>query len=217
MAKLNTNVENLQLKSNKVSAPVPSASWTAEQYPSAKALYDAFNCIHPVGSVLCMSTNTNPAQVCGYGTWELVDKELAKLYVDLFSGTGWTDVNATSPEQSGCLVDGHSMTLRLMLKMTAPVNDETGIVLGIINYEQFGLTGLPMHKYGIPFTIDGGEITGNVTIETNGTVTLNDAWNPNGEHTINSSYSLPIHVSYTVSAGNMKDSFCNKFYFKRTA
>ena len=217
MAKLNTYAENIQLKSNIVDSDLPSRNWTAEQYPSARSLYEAFDKIHPIGSVLCMSENINPAQLYNHGTWELVDKEL-KTHWQALATSGWTAINATADSLSGCLVSGHSLTLRLVLHAnTNEINDDGGLDLGTIDTTQFGLKQFPMLQYCLPITIDGGEISGNVTIEQNGLVTLNDAWNSQGEHIIDSTYAIPISASYTISDSNMLDSFCNKFYFKRTA
>ena len=219
MAKLNTTVDNLQLKSNKVSGNLPSASWTDEQYPSAKTLYTAYNTLHPVGSIICMATNKNPGDLLGFGTWELVDKELTNNFYTLTTGKGWTDVNGTATSDSGFHISGHSLTLRLILKLNNATSDSTYIV-GTIDPSYLGLTQLPLTKTGIPFTVDGGEVVGNATISTAGTVQINDGWTVSSgaiSHSINLTYSVPIHASYTVPYQTMLDEKCNKFYFKRTA
>lgn len=46
MSKLNTTVDNIELKSNRVTGSTPSASWTDAQYPSAKALYNTYSSLY---------------------------------------------------------------------------------------------------------------------------------------------------------------------------
>lgn len=229
MAKLNTYVENIQLKSNKVDADIPSKDWTEEQYPSARSLYQAFDKIHPIGSVLCMSENTNPAQLYEHGTWELIDKELESRWVQIYEGQGWNNINGhlstSSSGTSAAYLAGHSLTIRLLISLDTPMTNDTEFEVGTINPNFIGLTELPMDKIGIPFTIDGGEIVGNASIPRTGTVKLNDGWHivkaSDGtltfERNVSTDFSVPIHVSYTIPHDKMLDSFCNKFYFKRVA
>ena len=46
MPKLNTTIDNLELKSNRVFGAMPDAAWTDEQYPSAKTLYNTYESLH---------------------------------------------------------------------------------------------------------------------------------------------------------------------------
>ena len=46
MPKLNTTIDNLELKSNKVIGATPSAGWTDAQYPSAKTLYSTYTTLN---------------------------------------------------------------------------------------------------------------------------------------------------------------------------
>lgn len=218
MAKLNTTVENIQLKSNMVDADIPNETWTAELYPSAKSLYDAFNRIHPVGSVVCMSENVDPgsASYYGNGTWVLIDKEYSPRFITFESGNGWTPINAEATNTSCCQLAGHGMSLRFYLRLTTAISD-LGTNLGTLDLEKIGCSLLPFTQIGLPFTVDGGEVVGNVTIENTGLLTLNDAWNINLTHAIDAQYSVPILATYTIPHERMLDSFCNKFYFKRIA
>ena len=52
MPKLNTTIDNLEWKSNKVTAANPSSSWTDTQYPSAKALYNAYNKLINIAEII---------------------------------------------------------------------------------------------------------------------------------------------------------------------
>lgn len=46
MPKLNTTIDNLELKTNRVIGTVPSSDWTDNQYPSAKTLYTTYDALH---------------------------------------------------------------------------------------------------------------------------------------------------------------------------
>ena len=218
MAKLDTYVENIQLKSNLVDAAKPSASWTASQYPSAKALRDAYTNVHPIGSVLCMSTNTNPEDTLGYGTWTLIDKEFTPQYKYVSDNAGWTAANGSiATNYSAMYLAGHSINMRLQITITAATLD-SDLLLGTLDPSAFGLTGIPHQKLHNTFFVDGGETLGAISIGTDGKVTLNETVGVlTGEHSMNITYPLNLHVIYTVFPQHMLDSFCNKFYFKRTA
>lgn len=218
MAKLNTYVENIQLKSNLVDAAKPSASWTASQYPSAKALRDAYTNVHPIGSVICMSTNTNPEDTLGYGTWTLVDKEFTPQYKYISNNVGWTAANGSvGTNYSAAYLAGHNVNMRLQITVTAATSD-SDLLLGTLDPSVFGLTGIPHQKAHVTFFVDGGQTLGAISIDTNGKVTLNETVNVStGEHSMDITYPLNLHTEYTAFPSNMLDSFCNKFYFKRTA
>jgi hypothetical protein len=232
MPKLTTSVENIQLTTNMVDADTPSKEWRDDQYPSARSLYSAFDKIHPVGCVLCLTENTNPAELYNHGTWELIDKEFAYYFRDLANADtdgikSWTPDTATasSPLSSG-LIAGHSVTLRLALKVTSDGlnyiqglenTTDTGFTLGVVNPATFGLTLLPMKYNGIPFVIDDGSLVGIASISQEGTVTVTDCWSPDGTNTIKADAAINLNLSYTTQLEYMIDSFCNKFYFKRVA
>ena len=219
MPKLDTYVENIQLKSNMVDADLPSADWTALQYPSARSVYQLYDIVHPVGSVICMAENINPADALGIGTWELIDKEFRPQWIAFSAGEGWTDINGTTTNSCGCMLSGHTVSLRLMALLYNPTNDEA-YSIGMLNPGFVGLVNFPMEMMNIPFTADGGEVVGNASIKKDGTFRINDGWtvkNTELVHTINLEYEVPIHATYTATPSTMLDSFCNKFYFKRTS
>lgn len=217
MPKLNTSVDDIQLVSNKVDNTIPLSTWTHNQYPSAKTMYDVFNRMYPIGSIMCMSENKNPgdSDALGIGTWTLVDKGLKYQWVALTEGSGWTGTNATVTS-SAILVHGNNLSLRLFLKCTTATSD-SALVLGTVDPTIVGLTGFPFTKTGLPFAIDGGEITGNIAFNNAGVVTLNDGWTVDGTHSINNNYYIPLYIDYALTSGAMIDEFCDRFYFKRTA
>jgi hypothetical protein len=219
MPKRAISVNDIQLVENIVEASAPSEEWTAQQYPSAKTLYNIYNKMYPICSVVCMSTNKNPggADALGIGTWTLVKRELKDTYVSLAEGKGWTSTNATL--ETGCFMVHNDMwNVYLNVKLTKATADST-TALGTLDPTVIGLTRVPFEKNGLPFTIDGDSVTGNYRVETSNVVSINDAWTPDGTHAFTyGSYPLCLHFSYTIPQENyLMDSFCDKFYFKRTA
>lgn len=219
MPKRPINVDDIQLVSNKVDAAELSADWTAEQYPSAKTLYDIYNRMYPIGGIVCMSTNKNPgdADALGIGTWTLAWKELKEQWVTISEGNGWTGTNATI--SSGALnVKGTRFDFRGNIKLTKATADTT-TALGTIDTTIIGLTKFPFKKDNAMFTIDGDSVTGCFVINTDGVLSINDAWTPDGTHAFTyANYPIPIHFTFTIpNTDSLMDSFCDKFYFKRTA
>ena len=224
MPKLDTTITNLERKTNKVTGSVPSAAWTDTQYPSAKALYNAYsklvNIAHPVGSILTTSTNTNPSSTLG-GTWELIDKAFKTDYITLNSSY-WTSKNATLDNATSGLTStvsltDHSINIRLKLNVTTALSD-TEVELGTLKLNSIGISRLPYSIfYGVAQS-DGGQcvINYSVAYET-GTVSVYDVINIDGTHSMDSGQYFFINVQEDIPYDLMLDSFCDKFYWKRTA
>lgn len=224
MPKLDTTITNLERKTNKVTGTVPSSSWTDTQYPSAKALYNAYtklvNIAHPVGSILTTSTNTSPASTLG-GTWELVDKTFKTDYKTLNSSY-WTSKNATLDGATSGLTStvswtDHSINIRLKLNVTTKLTD-TETELGTLKLASIGVERLPYTIYYGVAQSDGGQCVINYSFayET-GTITVHDVINIDGTHTMESGQYFFIDVQEDIPHDIMLDSFCDKFYWKRTA
>lgn len=225
MARLNTTVNNIELTTNKVIGSTASSSWTDVQYPSAKTLYNVYNNLtneintsYPVGSIVCMSTNTNPASYYG-GTWTLVDKEFSYAWLTVNSGA-WTATNATF---NSCNIGlyGHDIMIRLQITPKSNPGDTT-TTLGKLNFAHSSI-GLPSTLWfgraqGIA-TSDGHAATMCYDFSPDGTVTSYDCLNVDGTHSLYSptSYYLTFTEYFTCLPANMPDARCNKFYFQRTA
>ena len=220
MPKLNTTIDNLEWKSNKVTGATPSSSWTDAQYPSAKALYNVYsklvNIAHPVGSIMITSTNTNPSASVG-GTWELVDKGFTDRMVYIPSSS-WTAGAADFVSETNSIVElaDHTVSLRLSLTNTATLND-TEAVLGTLNLSTVGITELPYTIVSDVTASDGGQCTISYSIVAGGKITATDVLAIGGSHSLTAGNTFSIHINQTVSHTRMLDSFCNKFYWKRTA
>lgn len=220
MPKLETTIDNLQLKSNLViSNSAPLSTWTDIQYPSAKTLYNTYtnmlNLMHPVGSIFITEENVNPSETFG-GTWELIDKEFKAQWLTI-GDTQWTSDKAHLESFCNIALAGHNVNVRLGLKTDAELTDSEA-ELGQLDVPSFGLTEFPYGVFHNVAISDGGQATICYSISQDGTITTYDALNISGSHSMASGSLLYIHYVYTVhSIGRMSDSFCDKFYWKRTA
>lgn len=223
MPKLNTTIDNIELKSNKVTASVPSSAWTDAQYPSAKALYNAYtkllNAMHPIGSIITTSTNTNPSSTLG-GTWTLADKAFRSEYVVL-DGSQWTKANAdlicTTEASTAARVD-HTINIRLKIQPTVNLTD-SDFKLGTLNLPALGVERLHYSiLYGTAQS-DGGQCQVSYSVDYNtGVITSHDAINlSDGSHSMEAGQFFFIEINTAIPHGLMIEDFCDKFYWKRTA
>lgn len=223
MPKLNTTLDNIETVANKVIGTTPSADWTDAQYPSAKTLYNTYTKLsteieasYPVGSIVCMSTNTNPASQYG-GTWTLCDKEFAHKKIAI-PAAAWTATNATFSSGTITLF-GHDIMVHLQVVPSSDPGDTT-TVLGKLNFA-YSTIGLPStlwfgRSQGVANS-DGHNATMCYDFATDGTITSYDVLNVNGTHTLTSptSYAMRFNDAFACLPADMPDKHCNKFYFKR--
>lgn len=175
-----------------------------------------FNTMYPVGSVYCSSTKTNPASMFG-GTWTLIDKGFKSNFTE-------TTQTASSPlslfEVASIRAD---KTVRFRIRLTVDVEiNDTSATLGTIDLSKHGLQmdGEQYFYYGIKGGVaisDSGNATLYYDLNTNGTIDTNDVLAVDGTHKLPAGSSFYINAVVTAEAGQMIDSFCDKFYWKRTA
>lgn len=220
MPKLNTTIDNLEWKSNKVANNLPSYTWTDEQYPSAKTLYSTYCSLvdfaHPVGSIMITSTNVNPGSYIGC-TWELIDKSFADRMVYIPSSS-WTAAGAAFVGETNSILElaDHTVSLRLNLKNTVALSD-TAVDLGTLNLNTVGITELPYTIVSDVTASDGGQCTISYSIVAGGTISVSDVLVLGGSHSLAVGNTFSIHINQTVSHDRMLDAFCDKFYWKRVA
>lgn len=219
MPKLETTVDNLEWKSNKIisTSTIAPDAWTDTQYLSAKAL---LNVTHPIGSILTTATRVNPSTTIG-GTWELVDKAFKNAYINL-DDSYWTSTNSSlvltteQGDSSACiatLVD-HTVHIRLKLKPIVSLTD-SDTTLGTINLSKIGLNNLLYTVFSKVAMSDGGQCTISYSVNNAGTVITHDVLNVNGTHTMAADQFFYVDICETVTSSMMMDDFCNKFYWKR--
>lgn len=185
-----------------------------ENYPStdtsinADNLNNNFKNVHPVGSVVVTSNNTTPDLP---GTWELIDKEFkseASSSDDLFTA------NSTNCELNSCYYtrSGHSLQIRLNFTNKVALTD-SNLVLGNFNLEALGVTSLPYSLYNVLGSTDAGNSFLMMIVDyENGTLTHADCTS-----NVSANNSCYLLFDVDVTASRMIDSFCDKFYWKRTA
>lgn len=227
MARLSMPINRIEDNGNKITptavADTGAGSFSAftastTYYPNMQTAIDI---AHPIGSIICMSSNTNPSELYG-GTWTLVDKELSYRFHNLRE-SGWSATNATAQASAGARIGGHAMDIRLEIITTAALSDST-IELGYINPNALGITEFPIAYHYVPFSYDGGgvkDVVGQTVLTNAGRVTVEDIWTATADgasHAYASGSNLAIiyHFS-TIPYTLMLDSYCDKFYFKRTA
>ena len=226
MAKLDTTVNNLELKTNKVIGTEPSDTWTDEQYPSAKTLYSTYtkmlDLMHPIGSTYITETNVNPAELFG-GEWTLYDKEFENRWVSL-DGV-WKPDSASIYSNSAASISGHTVALRIQLKNTTELSDST-FTLGQLDVAALGLTEFPYRIFCDCTAIDYAgtvvlyEIVQDGTIKTHDVLNIQSLAAGNALHTlaVYSDNIIYLNAVYNIhSLYRMKDEFCDKFYWRRTA
>jgi hypothetical protein len=240
MAKLDTTVENIQLKSNMLTSgkladlttsEAKEAAWTDAAYPSAKAVADKISAFNlPIGSVLITSTNTSPATNVG-GTWALIDKEYSSV-ADPRVSEYWTpNKNGTTDADAAGFVirTNHliDLTLQITTKTVVSVPNNSQITLGTINHSKIGAGDgigqlLNFNYIGVSFA--NAVYTNNSTTESciikcslgsQGEFSISDIYNTNRQLPVGTT--IYVNVSVPMRMNDMSDSFCNKFYWKRTA
>ena len=220
MPKLETTIDNLELKTNKVIG-TPSADWTDAQYPSAKTLFDVYNIVHPVGSILITSTNTNPSETYG-GEWELVDKAFKGKF-SYINPSDWQSDISTMHETANILLTDHMITLRIYVMMKSTVNlkkaDSTDpdVTLGKLDIAKYGISSLSSATYRHPAVSDIGNCTIVYTLTTDGTITINDVFDINDTHILAEGSDVILNILLPVGYDRMADDYCDKFYWKRKA
>lgn len=162
MANLNTTVDNIELKTNRLGSGADLAqmvTWDDEKYPTTALLRDVANninsrivtsgssgaaAVYPVGSIIMTSTDVNPGQEVfnGYlpGRWELVDKAFKQTLVNLTT-SDWTvgSVGVADLYYGKMIRDGRTISLQLELKLRQQISGKD-IPLGSIKRDTCGIT-----------------------------------------------------------------------------
>lgn len=169
--------------------------------------------IHPVGSVLCTSTNTNPSATY-VGTWTLIDKGFKSHSSfteppDVF--TAGTNVVADTIYLSR---GGNTIRIRLSLIINSAISD-TGMSLGTLKWADVGITGLHagiIEQLAYRDGANGGIVY--TIYHESGEIQLVDVFDQSSITTGNTFY---LDFTFVSDHTRMLDSVCDKFYWKRTA
>lgn len=202
------HINNVRLYVDNAGTPIVECSKPAWN----KALYS-------VGDVIITSTNTNPATNYG-GTWTLIDKEFRNQARTTTSLVTLNSTNISSMSNFEIANRGHEIFIRARLVNKVAIGDSAHNLL-TITLANLGLSNIYNLWNSVILTTDGGngiamcnwtnsndtvtlQVTDVITKASNGTIPANN--------TLELAFNVPIYI-YT----SMLDSFCDKFYWKRTA
>lgn len=169
--------------------------------------------IHPVGSVFITSENINPSTMLG-GEWMLINKSFAP-----YAGENNNFFTAESNiSKALCIVERNDSTVRIRLSCTLGYNvTDTSTLIGTLNWGKIGVNQITYALYQYPAGCDAGAAV--ILCEvgaTKGEVYTVEAVGANGG---NQTTNANMYLDFTVPVKHtdMIDSFCNKFYWERTA
>lgn len=240
MAQLNAPVTDIQLKSDMLTSAkladlttdeAKAAAWTDMTYPSAKAVVDQINKLapdkieHPIGSVLITATNETPATKVG-GTWELIDKEYQAA---VSTNTYWTPgMSGSTPiaEASGFVIHtDHLIHLYAQITTKVAISVTNSYTVGSFDHDMIG--GVPNTPISFGYSdsnFANAVYTNNSSTESctiryglgwDGTFTIYEIFNTTKQLPVNTL--IYLNTSIKMDPEYMGDSFCDKFYWKRTA
>ena len=225
MPKLNTTIDNLEWKSNKVINAAPSADWTDTQYPSAKTLYNTYaklvDIAHPVGSILTTDTNTNPASTVG-GTWELVDKSLKATKIAL-TGSEFNPHLSSLGDNSFVLLSDHTISIFLYFTVSNTyIFNSSSLDLGKLVLSSIGLSSIPATYIKGIATTKGAVKTVEywANLATDGSLFAQKSISgvTDTELPLYFYLQLVIPIGFSnMTTATGTDAFFDKFYWKRTA
>lgn len=165
----------------------------------------------PVGCVYTTATNTNPKNILGRGTWELIDKEFTPKTIT----TGLTINNSVvSAGEITAILTGHMVSLFIRLTNSVEIDDTNNVKWGTVNPNTLGCSSF-LKGLSVLSVNDGANGCVLFTLSTDGEILSHDTVGVR-----------PLPVTGTANVINeimtqtpdkMLDAFCNKFYWKRTA
>ena len=178
------------------------------------SMTDCFNAMYPVGSVFVASNNTtDPNDIDG--EWTLFDKDFRYRWID----NAFTfNTSNTQNGESVLITYGKVIEIRLLWQNKIAISDDTRVI-ATTTVDKIGLTGNAHAFYPVGHS-DG----------LNAIATMNFVWS-GSTGTVNTTDWVTRATSYPTTLGaschaqwtmtthpyeNMLDSFCDKWYWKRT-
>lgn len=167
---------------------------------------------YPVGSVVITDSNTNPGDTLKFGTWTLIDKEFKSQSRTATVSRNTTNFSALSVT---AIYDSHTITF--VGSMTSSVSI-AGTNLEVLT-QTLTDNGASALASAIPFTgyCDSAHAMVLMDIDTAGRVRTLDVVVRGTGTSVASGNSFDWSVTCPCLYTAMQDSFCDKFYWKRTA
>lgn len=169
---------------------------------------------YEIGDIVITSTNENPASRLG-GTWELVDKE--------FKSESINNISFFNANTSNCTIkglyltrNGHDIKIRFNFSNNIALSDSP-INLGSFDFAGLGIIELPFSLYYLSgLTDDGNGVFIALVDYATGNLEVRDVVTKTSGGTIPSGSSCYLLFEFTTTYDMMIDSFCDKFYWKKT-
>lgn len=175
-------------------------------------LTKVLNTFFPVGSIYVTNTNSEPTFG---GTWNLEHQEFAYKYLE---NTGWFSYNTDNVTAGNhyAIIQGDVIKMRIDFKPLAEWDDST-YEIGTIDLAQIGATGLTITNHSLALS-DGGQ--GACYCQTNaatGIISCVDTIGVDGADMIAANQTFYLDIIFNVIDSRKIDSFCDRFFWKRTA
>jgi len=175
---------------------------------------------YPVGCTICTSTNTDPSSIYG-GTWSLVMREFKRQSLTSTSpATTYFSLDSTNADSYSGLVivlGEQNVFIRISIKTKVALSD-TSYSLGTFNFPSFGVntTSDAVTHY---FTGFGESANGMCMgyVGSSGDLQITDVVTRTSSGTIAAGTEMKFCIHLMIPYSYMLDSFCDKFYWRRTA
>lgn len=207
---INLGDTEIDLSNYYTKAEVNSGFYTKQE---VDALIPTIPDAHPVGSVVVTDTNTNPSSTFG-GSWTLIDKEFKSK--SLTSGAAW---QTGSGQSYRIQIKGEEIWFHASFTSTIQFAD-TDIPLVHIPLATIGLTDMNSSE-ALGYSDTGGGILmlqvqklNSTTIRISSLDVVSHNSNPG---IMPSNMTIRIDCPIRFEPGFMLDSFCDRFFWKRTA
>ena len=174
---------------------------------------DVFDIAHPVGSVICMSTNEYP----DIGEWTLIDKELALIsYSSGQLSPTLNTTNCSAATVGSAWAEGHDIFINISLTTKVALTDDAKVLCTI------DPTALGCSTFGqgrnLTFFSDAGNAVIGFNLNAAGQLSVVDVMARGSSTASLAAQALTAYTLYfSVRHDCLLDASCNKFYFKRTA
>lgn len=164
-----------------------------------------------IGDVYITSTNTNPKNTLGYGTWQLIDKE--------FKSSNLTNAFSKHSDCESCTFNvirsGHEITIFGTFVMNIDLLDSQGNV-GYVDYDEIGITNLCTTAFFTGYCDTANSVLLLAIGPESGLLYSFDVVNA-GHTEVAAGNTIRCTLTLTNDYQNMLNSACDKFYWKRTA
>lgn len=171
--------------------------------------------VYPVGAVFVSTNSTNPATSLGFGTWKLVDKMFKSQ--EAFSIDDLVEINTTNCTSTSLTasLSGHTVYLNGSIANAVAITDNT-LNMFTIDPETVGISAFPEVYQFLGFSDSKNGII--LYRLDDGAVSTRDIMvRGSSEASFAAGSGRPFSVAIPVPYTNMLDSFCDKFFWKRTA